>query len=167
MSEAKTTTDHDTIRKWTEARGGRPAAVHATHGKSETGILRIDFPGRGDDSALDEIPWEEFFDKFEKENLAFLYQDKLKDGATSRFFKFVQRDGDEKDDGKTAAKSGGSSGAKSESKTAAKSDGKSSAKSESKTGAKSDAKNGGKAESKSGSKGESKSGAKSEGKGGR
>jgi hypothetical protein len=92
MSEAKTTTDHDTIRKWTEERGGRPAAVRATHAKGETGILRIDFPGRGDDSALDEIPWDEFFDKFEKENLAFLYQDKLKDGSTSRFFKFVQRE---------------------------------------------------------------------------
>ncbi len=93
MSEAKTTTDHDTIRRWTEERGGRPAAVHATHKGGETGILRIDFPNRGDDGALDTIEWDAFFETFEKEKLAFLYQDKLKDGATSRFFKFVQRDG--------------------------------------------------------------------------
>lgn len=93
MSESRTTTDHDTIRKWTEDRGGRPAAVKATHTGKETGILRIDFPGYGDDSKLDEIAWEEFFEKFEREKLAFLYQEKTKDGSTSRFFKFVQRDG--------------------------------------------------------------------------
>ena len=52
MSEAKMTTDHDAIRKWTEERGGRPSSVHVTHKGGETGILRIDFPGRGDDSAL-------------------------------------------------------------------------------------------------------------------
>lgn len=94
MSEAKTTTDHDTIRRWTEERGGRPAAVHATHTGKDAGILRIDFPEYGNDGKLDEIAWEDFFDKFEKEKLAFLYQDKTKDGGTSRFFKFVQRDGD-------------------------------------------------------------------------
>lgn len=93
MSDARTTTDHDTIRRWTEERGGRPASVHATHKDGETGILRIDFPGRGDDAALDTIAWEDFFEKFEREKLAFLYQDKLKDGSTSRFFKFVQREG--------------------------------------------------------------------------
>ena len=96
MSEARTTTDHDTIRKWTEARGGRPASVKATHKGEETGILRIDFPGRGDDDTLAAISWDEFFDKFERERLAFLYQDELKDGATSRFFKFVQRGNDRK-----------------------------------------------------------------------
>ncbi len=93
MSEAKTTTDHETIRRWAEERGGRPASVHATHKGGETGILRIDFPDRGDDGALDEISWDDFFEKFEKEKLAFLHQETLKDGSTSRFFKFVQREG--------------------------------------------------------------------------
>jgi len=31
MAEAKFTTDHDEIREWAEARGGRPAAVRKTH----------------------------------------------------------------------------------------------------------------------------------------
>ncbi|WP_181706051.1 hypothetical protein [Chthonobacter rhizosphaerae] len=93
MSEAKTTTDHDTIRKWTEERGGRPASVKATHEKDDAGILRIDFPGRGDDSKLDEISWDEFFEKFDESGLQFLYQEKTKDGSTSRFFKFVRGDG--------------------------------------------------------------------------
>ena len=90
MSESKTTTDHDEIRKRVEDRGGRPASVKGT-GKGEPGVLRIDFPGRGAEDSLEEISWGEFFDKFEKEKLAFLYQDKTKDGKESRFFKLVNR----------------------------------------------------------------------------
>jgi hypothetical protein len=86
------TTDHDTIRRWVEERGGRPAAVKGTGNGGDAGILRIDFPGRGDDEALQEISWDEFFDKFEESNLAFLYQDTTKGGAESRFSKFVRRD---------------------------------------------------------------------------
>lgn len=91
MSQAEATTDHDAIRRWVEDRGGRPAAVKSTHSGGETGILRIDFPGYGDDDALEEIGWDEFFEKFEREKLAFLHQDETGGGKTSRFFKFVQR----------------------------------------------------------------------------
>ena len=89
--ESNTTTDHDTIRKWVEERGGRPAAGKATGGRDDPGILRIDFPGRGEDDRLEEISWEEFFEKFEENNLAFLYQEKTAGGDESRFFKFVRR----------------------------------------------------------------------------
>ncbi|MBN6149433.1 hypothetical protein JR065_03710 [Xanthomonas sp. AmX2] len=87
--DAKTTTDHDEIRRWAEARGGRPANVRGTEGDEDAGILRILFR---DDASLEEITWEEFFDKFEEEELAFLYQDKTSDGSQSRFFKLVRRD---------------------------------------------------------------------------
>lgn len=90
-ASAKTTTDHDTIRQWAEERDGRPAAVRATHSSGDAGILRIDFPGN-ESEGLQEISWEEFFDKFEQEKLAFLYQDETGGGETSRFFKLVQRD---------------------------------------------------------------------------
>jgi hypothetical protein len=90
MSTAKTTTDHDTIRKWAEQRGGRPAAVAATHEEDEGGLLRIDF-GKKED-ALDEIGWDEFFRTFDERKLAFLYQDRTEAGGESRFFKFVRRD---------------------------------------------------------------------------
>lgn len=90
-TDSKTTTDHEEIRTWTEKRGGKPAGVADTGGKADPGILRIEFPGHGDDSRLDEISWEEFFDKFEESKLAFLYQDKTADGEISRFFKFVRR----------------------------------------------------------------------------
>jgi len=42
--------------------------------------------------ALEEISWEEFFEKFDESHLQFLYQDKTKDGKISRFHKFVSRD---------------------------------------------------------------------------
>jgi hypothetical protein len=90
MSESTTTTDHDEIRRWAEARGARPASVAATHGDDDAGILRFDFEG-GDEESLDRISWEEFFATFESKGLALLYQDQTKDGSTSRFFKFVRR----------------------------------------------------------------------------
>ena len=93
MAAAKTTTNHDEIRRWAEERGGHPAAVSATHKGKDVGILRIDF-GEPDEG-LEEISWDDFFDKFDEENLAFLYQEETQDGKTSRFFKFVQRDEDE------------------------------------------------------------------------
>jgi hypothetical protein len=92
MSEAKTTTDHETIRRWVEERGGRPVSVQGTERKGEdAGILRIDFPGRGTDEGFTELSWDEFFQKFDREQLAFLYQEETKGGDESRFFKFVQR----------------------------------------------------------------------------
>ena len=35
MSSSETTTDHDTIREWTEARGGRPSLVRTAGGKGK------------------------------------------------------------------------------------------------------------------------------------
>ena len=90
--ESQVTTDHTTIRRWAEARKGKPAAVKQTGGKDDPGILRIDFPDYSGEESLDEISWDEFFEKFDEKNLAFLYQDELKSGETSRFFKFISRD---------------------------------------------------------------------------
>ena len=91
MSSSETTTDHDTIRKWIEERGGTPTIVRGTEDDEGEGILRVDFAER--DEKLEEIPWEEFFATFEDRGLAFLHQDKTKDGSESRFFKFVKREG--------------------------------------------------------------------------
>lgn len=89
MSTSETTTDHDTIRKWIEDRGGVPTVVKGTEDDEGEGILRIDFAER--DEKLEEISWDEFFDTFEDRGLAFLYQDETKDGKECRFFKFVNR----------------------------------------------------------------------------
>ena len=90
--ESRTTTNHDEIRKWAEARGGKPATVKRTEGDDEVGVLRIDFPGYSGKDSLEEITWDEFFAKFDEKNLAFLYQDTTASGAESRFFKFVSRE---------------------------------------------------------------------------
>lgn len=84
MATAERTRDHDVIRQWTEARGGKPAKVE-TGGKG--GVLRIDFDRKDDN--LTEIDWEEFFAIFDESDVDFLYQDKSADGHESRFNKFV------------------------------------------------------------------------------
>lgn len=87
MSSAQTTTDHDVIRRWAEARKGRPSLIRT----GETGgILRLDFGDKED--ALEEIGWEEFFAIFDRSGLAFLHQDKTDDGQLSRFNKFIERE---------------------------------------------------------------------------
>jgi hypothetical protein len=88
---AKITTDHSEIQQWVEKRGGQPATVRGTETKQGAGILRIDFPGRGGDQALEPISWDEFFKKFDDKRLAFLYQEKLSSGKESRFAKLVSR----------------------------------------------------------------------------
>lgn len=90
MAEAKTTTDHEEIKRWVEQRGGHPATVKATEQGDEPGILRIDFPDYSGGDTLERIGWDEFFEKFDNEDLAFLYQDEI-DGKESRFSKFVSR----------------------------------------------------------------------------
>jgi len=85
MAEAKTTTDHGEIRRWVESRGGRPAHVADTGGGSDPGILRIDFADP--DEGLEELSWDEWFQAFEDNKLAFLYQDE----DSSRFNKLVDR----------------------------------------------------------------------------
>lgn len=91
MTSAETTTDHAAIRRWAEARNGKPAAVPTTRAENGAGRLRIDFDGYED--GLKPISWDEFFAAFEEARLAFLYQDRTPDGAQSRFFKLVHRDG--------------------------------------------------------------------------
>ena len=87
MSTSDTTTDHKTIQTWAEARDGRPSVIRT---KGKGGVLRIDFGEK--DEELEEVSWDEFFKIFDQNKLAFLYQDKTKDGKTSRFSKFVERD---------------------------------------------------------------------------
>ena len=94
MSQSKRTTDHEQIRRWVEARDGKPARVQGTGATDEAGLLRIDFPEKEsaeEDDELEEISWDEFFDKFDEKRLAFVYQDRTATGEPSRFNKFVSR----------------------------------------------------------------------------
>lgn len=94
MSSSNRTTDHDTIRRWAEARGARPARVTGTGGKDDAGLIRLDFddPDGSRDDRLEAIDWESFFKAFDKSGLAFVYQDEKADGSPSNFSRFVKRD---------------------------------------------------------------------------
>ena len=85
---AETTTDHETIRKWAEGKGGKPAAVDRTHEGGDVGIIRIMFPKaqQSEHESLVEISWDEFFEEFEKRELALVFEEK------SNFNKIVGRD---------------------------------------------------------------------------
>ncbi len=88
-----TTSDHDEIRQWAEARGGKPACVQGTGGKGDVGMIRIEFPGKphANDSKLEEISWDEFFDKFDQHGLSLVYQEKTAEGQQSNFNKLVAK----------------------------------------------------------------------------
>jgi hypothetical protein len=75
MSEV--TTDHKTIREWAQRHGGKPAAVARTHQKGDVGIIRIMFPKapHSEHEGLTEISWDEFFEEFEKRELALVYDE--------------------------------------------------------------------------------------------
>jgi hypothetical protein len=78
--------ERDTIRRWAEERGGRPAMVEGTQ------ILRFDF-GEPDEK-LNPVAWEEFFKVFDDRDLEFLHQDHTHDGKIGRFNKFVHAGSD-------------------------------------------------------------------------
>lgn len=96
-SSSKTTTDHDTIRKWAEARGARPATVKGTAKNDEAGVIRLNFPGY-DEDRLEDISWDEWFEKFDENKLALLYQEETAGGQQSNFNKLVSRKTAEADD---------------------------------------------------------------------
>jgi hypothetical protein len=85
---SRTTSDHDVIRRWSEARGGRPARVPGTQ-KDGAGILRIQFPESEGPNELEPISWEDFFAKFDESGLALVYQEATSNGEISRFNKIV------------------------------------------------------------------------------
>lgn len=89
---SQTTTNHDTIRKWAESRGAHPACVRGTGSGDDPGIIRIDFPGYSGDDKLEQISWDQWFDKFEEQGLALIYQEKTGEGEQSNFNKLVSRD---------------------------------------------------------------------------
>ena len=78
--DIKYTIDHDVIRKWVEGRGGWPAKFR-----------RIYFSRYVTRGVLPRVRWEEFFQTFEEQRLAFLYQEHTATGRLSHFFRFVSR----------------------------------------------------------------------------
>jgi len=86
---ARPLTDHDEIRGWAEERDARPACVKRTGGGDDVGMIRLDFPGYSGADSLEEISWDDWFDKFDESNLALLVQERTAQGQKSNFNRLV------------------------------------------------------------------------------
>lgn len=122
----RTTQDHEEIRRWAEDRGGKPSHVKRTGSGEDIGILRLDFPGYSGADTLEEIGWEQWFEKFDERNLALLFQEETAGGERSNFNKIVSAEtaeaAEEKRHGRGGkrARSGGRGGKKTKKAAAAK-----------------------------------------------
>jgi hypothetical protein len=90
-ASSRTLADHDEIRRWAEERGARPSAVLRTEHDGDPGIIRLDFPDYTGEGSLEEIEWDEWFEKFDENNLALVVQDQTAGGQKSNFNKIVSR----------------------------------------------------------------------------
>jgi hypothetical protein len=88
---SKTTTNHEEIKRWAESRNAKPSCVKGTGGGGDPGLLRFDFEGYSGEQSLQHIGWEEFFEKFDENKLALLYQEETEGGQRSNFFKLISR----------------------------------------------------------------------------
>jgi hypothetical protein len=88
---SRVTIDHEEIREWADSRCGRPSVVTGTGTEDHPGILRIDFPGYSGRKTLEPISWDEFFQKFEENNLALVYSAHAH-GHRSNFNKLIARE---------------------------------------------------------------------------
>ena len=89
---SRITTDQDEIRRWAEERGARPAAAAAGESDEDPGIVCLGLPGDNGASLLEEIDWDEWFNRFHRHKLALLYQEETASGERSSFNKIVRRE---------------------------------------------------------------------------
>jgi hypothetical protein len=78
----KLTADHAEIRRWVEEHGGRPGLVETGDGRER---LAVTF-----DEGCPPVSWDEFFERFDRESLAFAY-DPDGNGEGVRSAKLVSR----------------------------------------------------------------------------
>lgn len=86
-SEFKRTLDHDTIRQWIEEHSGTPINTADTNSDE---IIDIGFgPTIGDSQ---KITWDEFFERFDTNKLAFRYTDDVVRGQEKQSYSFISSD---------------------------------------------------------------------------
>jgi hypothetical protein len=85
------TTDHDTIRRWAEARAGFPVHTLAPLARDDPRSLRIRLPGLRTRPRVEPIQWREWFERFDEQQFAFVFEEKTDDGRASTTGKLVRR----------------------------------------------------------------------------
>jgi len=90
-TKSRALTNHEEIQHWAEERGAHPACVRGTGNRTDIGMIRLDFPGYVGEGSLEEIEWDQWFEKFDNNNLALLVQEQTAGGEKHNFNKLVKR----------------------------------------------------------------------------
>lgn len=73
---SKMTRNHDEIRRWAQEHGAIPCEVAGMDRNGDASVLRFEFSNAPNRSGnVKEVSWDEFFTKFDQNNLQLLYQD--------------------------------------------------------------------------------------------
>ncbi|MEV4660510.1 hypothetical protein AB0J85_01030 [Micromonospora echinofusca] len=81
------TTNHEVIQRWARERGAKPATIAGTERAGRAGVLTFNMPGYRESSRIREITWGEWFRTFDERKLNLIYQEQLRDGRPSNFFR--------------------------------------------------------------------------------
>lgn len=81
------TANHDVIRRWARARGAKPATIAGTEHRGRPGVLTFNVPGYRESSRIRQITWDEWFRTFDERRLNLVYQEQLRNGRQSNFFR--------------------------------------------------------------------------------
>lgn len=81
------TTNHEVIRRWARARQAKPATISGTEREGRPGVLTFNLPGYRESSRIRQITWDEWFQTFDARRLNLIYQEQLRDGRPSNFFR--------------------------------------------------------------------------------
>ncbi|WP_435819698.1 hypothetical protein [Micromonospora taraxaci] len=81
------TANHEVIQRWARDRGAKPATIAGTERDGRAGVLTFNIPGYRESSRIREITWDEWFYTFDLRRLNLIYQEQLRDGRPSNFFR--------------------------------------------------------------------------------
>ncbi|MBW4703431.1 hypothetical protein [Micromonospora sp. RL09-050-HVF-A] len=81
------TTNHQVIRNWAAARGARPATIVGTERAGRPGVLTFDLPGYRQSRQVRVVSWDDWFRTFDSRRLNLIFQEQLRDGRQSNFFR--------------------------------------------------------------------------------
>ena len=84
IAQSLATRSHEVIRHWAEERRAAPATTPGTDPQRPR-MLRFNFPGY--DKDLQEVSWDAWFGTFDERDLVFVFQEHMKAGNPSNFFK--------------------------------------------------------------------------------
>nr|WP_246141374.1 hypothetical protein [Micromonospora olivasterospora] len=81
------TTNHDVIRRWAQERNARPATIAGTEREGRPGVLTFNMPGYRESSRVREVSWDDWFRTFDERAVNLIYQEQMRDGRQSNFFR--------------------------------------------------------------------------------